>query len=145
MSLDATQLQVLSKTGSPKQKAQANRVLPLLKNRHLLLITLLLSNMLLNEILPVLADSVLGGGVQAVIVSTVLVVIFSEIIPQSVCSTFGLAIGSAMVWPVQILIWTFFIFSWPVAWLLNWILGEHSGVVYRRTELKVRYRSVSLC
>ncbi|KAM0752900.1 DUF21-domain-containing protein [Meredithblackwellia eburnea MCA 4105] len=136
MSLDTTQLNVLAKTGTPKQQYYAKRVIPIRKDGHLLLITLLLGNMIVNETLPVIADGVLGGGVQAVVISTVLVVIFAEIIPQSVCSRFGLAIGASMVWPVQILIWIFYIVAWPVAKLLTWILGEHSGVVYRRAELK---------
>lgn len=65
--------------------------------------------MVVNETLPVLSENVLGGGLQAVVVSTVLIVVyvshldattpdrltptlafsFSEIIPQSLCSRFG--------------------------------------------------------
>lgn len=82
------------------------------------------------------ADGVLGGGVQAVVISTVLIVIFAEIIPQSVCSRFGLAIGSAMVYPVRVLIFVFYIVAWPVSRILSYFLGDHSGVVYRRAELK---------
>ncbi|KAI5480581.1 f-box protein pof6 [Pseudohyphozyma bogoriensis] len=137
MSLDSTQLNVLAKTGTPKQRYYAKRVIPIRKDGHLLLITLLLGNMIaVNETLPVITDGVLGGGVQAVVISTVLVVIFSEIIPQSVCSRFGLAIGSAMVFPTRCLIYIFYIVAWPVARLLTYLLGSHSGVVYRRAELK---------
>ena len=46
------------------------------KNGHLLLVTLLLANMIINETLPIIADAVLGGGIQAVVISTVLIVIF---------------------------------------------------------------------
>ena len=44
------------------------------KNSHLLLTTLILGNMIVNEALPVITDGVLGGGIYAVIISTVLVV-----------------------------------------------------------------------
>lgn len=74
MSLDETQLNVLSISGSPKQKEYANKIKPIRKNGHLLLVTLLLSNMIVNESLPVISDPVLGGGVQSVVVSTVLIV-----------------------------------------------------------------------
>jgi metal transporter CNNM len=37
--------------------------------------TLLLGNMIVNETLPVLSENVLGGGIQAVVVSTVLIVV----------------------------------------------------------------------
>lgn len=44
------------------------------KDSHLLLTTLILGNMIVNEALPVITDGVLGGGIYAVIISTVLVV-----------------------------------------------------------------------
>ncbi len=96
MSLDETQLQVLSLQGTPKQKEYADRIMPIRKDGHLLLTTLLIANMITNETLPIIADPLLGGGVQAVIVSIVLVVIFAELIPQSVCSRYGLAIGAKL-------------------------------------------------
>ncbi|GAA5913632.1 uncharacterized protein JCM6883_004029 [Sporobolomyces salmoneus] len=136
MTLDTTQLQVLIKSGSPRQQVWASKVLPLRKNGHLLLITLLISNMIFNEALPVIAESVFGGGIQAVVASTAMIVVFAEVIPQSVCSRFGLQIGAAMVWPVRIMIAILFIIAWPIAKLLEFILGPHDGIVYRRTELK---------
>ena len=57
-----------------KQKLYANKIKPIRKNGHLLLVTLLLANMIVNESLPVISDPVLGGGVQSVVVSTVLIV-----------------------------------------------------------------------
>ncbi len=44
------------------------------KDSHLLLTTLILGNMIVNEALPVITDGVLGGGIQAVVISTALVV-----------------------------------------------------------------------
>ena len=52
----------------------ANKIKPIRKDGHLLLVTLLLANMITNETLPVIADPVLGGGAQSVVVSTVLIV-----------------------------------------------------------------------
>ena len=56
------------------QKMYANKIKPIRKDGHLLLVTLLLANMIVNETLPVISDPVLGGGVQSVVVSTVLIV-----------------------------------------------------------------------
>jgi metal transporter CNNM len=58
-----------------EQRRYAEKIKPIRKNGHLLLVTLLLSNMIVNETLPVIADPVLGGGVQGVVVSTVLIVL----------------------------------------------------------------------
>lgn len=136
MSLDETQLHVLSISGTPKQRKYAAKILPIRKNGHLLLITLLLANMIVNETLPVISEPALGNGVISVVVSTVLIVIFSEIIPQSLCTRYGLAIGAQMAWFVRILIFTIGIVSWPVAKFMEILLGPHHGIMYRRAELK---------
>ena len=57
-----------------QQRSYANKIRPIRENGHLLLVTLLLANMIVNESLPVIAAPVLGGGIQSVIVSTVLIV-----------------------------------------------------------------------
>ena len=59
---------------SSQQRIYANKIMPIRENGHLLLVTLLLANMIVNESLPVIADPVLGGGIQSVVVSTVLIV-----------------------------------------------------------------------
>ncbi len=52
----------------------ANKIKPIRKDGHLLLVTLLLANMIVNETLPVISAPVLGGGPQSVVVSTILIV-----------------------------------------------------------------------
>jgi metal transporter CNNM len=77
-----------------------------------------------------------AAGIIAVVASTVLLVIFSEIIPQAVCSRHGLAIGAFFAWPVRILICVLFIVAWPIAKVLDMLLGSQHGVLYRSAELK---------
>ncbi|KIJ67290.1 hypothetical protein HYDPIDRAFT_173888 [Hydnomerulius pinastri MD-312] len=136
MSLDETQLNVLSICGTPQQKRYADKIKPIRQNGHLLLVTLLLANMIVNESLPIISDPVLGGGVQSVVVSTVLIVIFSEIIPQSLCTRHGLYLGAKMAGFTRVLIYLMGIVAWPVAKLLEFVLGAHHGIIYRRAELK---------
>ncbi|TKY85794.1 hypothetical protein EX895_005335 [Sporisorium graminicola] len=136
MSLDETQLQVLALQGTPKQKRYAEKIMPIRKDGHLLLTTLLIANMITNETLPIIADPLLGGGVQAVIVSIVLVVIFAELIPQSVCSRYGLAIGAKLAPLTRVVIIILWPIAYPVSRVLHWTLGPHHGIVYRRSELK---------
>ncbi|ORX81142.1 DUF21-domain-containing protein [Basidiobolus meristosporus CBS 931.73] len=137
MSLDQTNLHILATSGDEKQKKYAARIQPIRENGHLLLVTLLLTNTLVNETLPILFDSLFGGGgFTAILVSTGLIVLFGEIIPQSVCSRHGLRVGAFFAWPVRILIWIMWIIAYPIACLLDWILGEHHGVIYRRAELR---------
>ncbi|ODN76402.1 CBS domain-containing protein [Cryptococcus wingfieldii CBS 7118] len=135
-SVDPTQLQVLSISGTAKQQEYARLIMPVRKDSHLLLTTLILGNMIVNEALPVVADGVLGGGIVAVVISTALVVIFAEIIPQSICSRYGLLIGARMAKIVRVMIWIAFPIAWPIAKLLEYILGAHHGIIYRRSELQ---------
>ncbi|OMH86107.1 hypothetical protein AX774_g337 [Zancudomyces culisetae] len=94
MSLDSTNLAIISVSGTEKQKAYVKKIMPLRKNGHRLLVTLLLGNTILNETLPIVFDSIFEGGVKAVIMSTVFILLFGEVIPQSVCVRYGLAIGA---------------------------------------------------
>lgn len=79
MGLDETNLQVMLESGSESEKKNAIRVLGLLsKGKYWVLVTLLLSNVIVNEALPIVLDSIIGGGYLAVLISTALIVIFGE-------------------------------------------------------------------
>lgn len=81
-------------------------------------------------------DDLFHGGLLAILASTSLIVVFGEILPQSICSRYGLAIGAFFAWPVQILIWVLWIIAYPISRLLDWMLGQNREVLYRRAELK---------
>jgi metal transporter CNNM len=61
------------------------------RGRHWVLVSLLLSNTITNETLPIVLDREAEGGWSAVLVST-LIVILGEIISQSICAKYGLSI-----------------------------------------------------
>ncbi|KAK7935507.1 hypothetical protein PG985_001002 [Apiospora marii] len=137
MGQDGIYLQVISRDPEEPQRKNAKRVHDLLnKGKHWVLVTLLLSNVIVNETLPVVLDRCFGGGVAAVIGSTVLIVIFGEILPQSVCVRYGLQIGGYMSGPVLALMYTMAPVAWPTAKLLDWLLGEDHGTVYKKSGLK---------
>ncbi|KAJ9084461.1 hypothetical protein DSO57_1024142 [Entomophthora muscae] len=136
MSLDETNLEILIKSGTSQQKSWALRILPIRKNGHLLLVTMMLANTLTNMSLPVLIDEIFGGGVYAVLISTGLILVFGEIIPQAFCARHGLRIGALFAWPVRVLIWIMFPVAYPFATLLDFLLGENHGFMYRKAELK---------
>ncbi|GKT46465.1 protein MAM3 [Colletotrichum spaethianum] len=137
MGQDSIYLQVLAGDPDESQSKNAKRVYNLLKKgKHWVLVTLLLSNVIVNESLPVVLDRCLGGGVEAVVGSTVLIVIFGEVVPQSVCVRYGLQIGGYMSKPVLVLMWLMAPIAWPTAKLLDWALGEDHGTVYKKSGLK---------
>lgn len=137
MGQDEIHLQVIQTSGEESEKKNAASVLGLLrKGKHWVLVTLLLSNVITNETLPIVLDRSLGGGWPAVVGSTVLIVIFGEIVPQSICVRFGLPIGAWMAPCVLVLMYLMSPVAWPIAKLLDKLLGKDHGTVYKKAGLK---------
>lgn len=77
MGQDEVYLEVIHDSGEPQEKLHSGRVLRLLKRgKHWVLVTLLLSNVITNETLPIVLDRSLGGGWPAVVSSTALIGMF---------------------------------------------------------------------
>uniref|UniRef100_A0A060TIW5 ARAD1D41734p n=1 Tax=Blastobotrys adeninivorans TaxID=409370 RepID=A0A060TIW5_BLAAD len=137
MGQDEVYLQVMEQSGEASEKKCARRVLKLLKRgKHWVLVTLLLSNVITNETLPIVLDRCLGGGWPAVVSSTIAIVIFGEIIPQSISVRYGLSVGATFAPFVLALMYIMYPVAYPVAMLLDYILGEDHGTVYKRAGLK---------
>lgn len=86
MGQDGIYLQVVSRDPSEPQQKNAKRVYDLLmKGKHWVLVTLLLANVIVNESLPVVLDRCLGGGVAAVIGSTILIGQYPPRTPMAAC------------------------------------------------------------
>lgn len=84
--------------------------------------------------MPIFLDRLVGP-IIAVVLSVSGVLIFGEIIPQAVCSRYGLAISARCAWLIWFLIAIVFPVSYPVSLLLDCILG-HESTMYRRAEIK---------
>lgn len=138
MGLDELHLRVLSASSDdPVEKKNAKKVLALMqKGRHWVLVVLLLGNVIINESLPIFLDSAIGGGVAAVAISTAAIVIFGEIIPQSLSVRYGLSIGAACTPFVLGLMYIFAPVAYPIAKLLDYVLGANEAHTYRKAELK---------
>lgn len=137
MGQDEIYLQVIKTSGEGSERKNAASVLRLLKKgKHWVLVTLLLSNVITNETLPIVLDRSLGGGWPAVLGSTALIVIFGEVVPQSICVRYGLPIGAWMAPCVLVLMYLMSPVAWPVAKLLDYLLGEDHGTIYKKAGLK---------
>lgn len=136
MTQDEVHLQVLAVSGETSDQKNASKVLALLKQgKHWILVALLLGNTITNEALPVVLGEILGGGLVAVVGSTVLVVIFGEIIPQSICARHALRVGAWMVSGVSIFMYIISPIGWPIAKLLDILVGHNHGTIYKKSEL----------
>lgn len=137
MGQDEVYLKVIASSGEPTEQKHAKKVLLLVgRGKHWVLVTLLLSNVITNETLPIVLDRVLGGGWAAVVASTVSIVIFGEVIPQSICVRYGLQVGALFSPFVVILMYIMYPVAYPCALLLDYLLGEDHGTVYKKSGLK---------
>ncbi|XP_078430491.1 CBS domain protein (DUF21) [Wolffia australiana] len=135
MSLSLVDLEVLAKSGTPSDRKHAARILPVVRRQHLLLCTLLMCNAAAMEALPIFLDSLISAW-GAILISVTLVLLFGEIIPQAVCSHYGLAIGAGVAPLVRVLVWICFPIAYPISKLLDHLLGKGHVALFRRSELK---------
>ncbi|GMN34230.1 hypothetical protein TIFTF001_004576 [Ficus carica] len=156
MSLSLVDLEVLAKSGTNKDRLHAGalgscltllalgwydapcprrKILPVVRKQHLLLCTLLICNAAAMEALPIFLDSLVTAWV-AILISVTLILLFGEIIPQAVCSRYGLAVGAAVAPFVRVLVCICFPVAYPISKLLDYLLGEGHDALFRRAELK---------
>ncbi|CAH9120691.1 unnamed protein product [Cuscuta epithymum] len=135
MSLGLVDLEVLSKSGRPRDRLHASKILPVVKNQHLLLCTLLIGNSLAMESLPIFLDKLVPSW-AAILLSVTLILVFSEIMPQAICTRYGLTVGATVAPFVRLLLWVFFPVAYPISKVLDWMLGKDHSALLRRAELK---------
>lgn len=137
MGQDEVYLKVIASSGEPLERKYAKKVLRLIgRGKHWVLVTLLLCNVITNETLPIVLDRCLGGGWPAIVAATALIVVFGEIIPQSICVRYGLQVGAIFAPFVLMLMYIMYPIAYPCALLLDHILGEDHGTVYKKSGLK---------
>lgn len=114
--------------------ARAARVLPLRRNSHLTLASILLTN-----VAVISATSLVLGehfnGLLAGIASTLLIVIFGEVIPQALFVSRALAFCSALAPVMWIMVIATYPISKPLQLLLDAILGKEVAHLQSRHEL----------
>ncbi|KAG2759515.1 hypothetical protein PC129_g8198 [Phytophthora cactorum] len=142
MSLDLIGLEIVVAAGEDEHATEkermnsdaAKKVIPLRRNGNLLLTTLLLGNVSVNVLTSIITAD-LTSGLFGFIASTILILIFGEIVPQALCSKYALVIGGKVVPFVRVLIALFYIFAKPVSLALDATLGEDIGTVFTRRQL----------
>ncbi|XP_032355498.1 metal transporter CNNM2 isoform X3 [Etheostoma spectabile] len=135
MALDPMELQIVQNCGTEKEKNYAKKIEPVRSQGNYLLCSLLLGNVLVNTTLTILLDDIAGSGLIAVVMSTIGIVIFGEIVPQAICSRHGLAVGANTIFLTKFFMLLTFPASYPVSKLLDYLLGQEIGTVYNREKL----------
>jgi metal transporter CNNM len=95
---------------------------------------LLLSNSLCLEALPIFLDKIVPSYL-AIIISTIAVVVFGEVIPQAYCTgQHKIAIGFFFAPFIKFLQTVLYIFVGPITYVLDNWLGHHDGKIVLTPE-----------
>ncbi|XP_059056452.1 unextended protein-like [Achroia grisella] len=135
MSLDRTELKIISNTGTEQERKYARAIMPVRDHGNYLLCSILLGNVAVNSTFTILLDE-LTSGLFAVIFSTLAIVLLGEITPQAICSRHGLMVGAKSIMITKAVMALTAPMAFPVSKLLDYFLGEEIGSVYNRERLK---------
>ncbi|KRY29679.1 Metal transporter CNNM2 [Trichinella spiralis] len=134
MTLDKTDLRIILKCGDKQERKFAEKIYPIRKKGNYLLCSLLLGNVIVNSAISILFDD-LTSGVIALVISSLGIVIFGEILPQAICSRYGLAVGAYTVVMTRFFMLLTAPLSWPISKILDKCLGEEVGQIYNKERL----------
>ena len=144
MSLSVLELRLLSEVGRTDNNGDeedaardgeliasarcARRVLPLVRQKHLVLVTLLLTTALADEVLPLCINAIAPTWV-AVVVSVIFMLLFTEILPTAVFTDtrVNLKLTSSLTPFVWFLIFVEGMITWPMAVLLKCCIDRRYG------------------
>lgn len=130
MSLDPAELKRKAKLGN----RQAQRVLPLRQRTHLTLASILLVNVAAVSANSLVLEQQLNGWLAGAL-STILIVIFAEIMPQALFSKNPLAWMSALAPLMKLMIGITYLISKPLEWLLDRLFPRRANQLQSRQEL----------
>eukprot|EP01056_Protomagalhaensia_sp_Gyna25_P005147 Protomagalhaensia_sp_Gyna_25__5146@NODE_602_length_3032_cov_20_299365_g465_i0_p1_GENE_NODE_602_length_3032_cov_20_299365_g465_i0NODE_602_length_3032_cov_20_299365_g465_i0_p1_ORF_typecomplete_len681_score106_53DUF21/PF01595_20/1_4e38CBS/PF00571_28/71CBS/PF00571_28/0_00089PRK/PF00485_18/0_13_NODE_602_length_3032_cov_20_299365_g465_i0342076 len=140
LSIDNIQLKILQEEGTADERSHAKRLEAVLANHHLLLVTLLLANSIAMEALPIFLNKTVPEW-AAVALSVTAILAFGEVLPQALCTgKWQIPIVMKSLPIVDALIFLFYGLSWPIAKVLDYILGHATQTYYARSHLKALIR-----
>lgn len=130
MSLDISDLKRKAKNGNKK----ARRVLPLRRNAHLSLASILLTNVAVISATSLVLEHRFNGLIAG-IASTLLIVIFGEIFPQALFMKHALNVTARLAGVLRWMIIITYPIAKPLQQLLDKLFGREATKLHSRREL----------
>ncbi len=132
LSLNISDLERKAKLGN----IYAKRILPLRRNSHLTIASIIISNVGAISATSLVLHNIMNGW-AAGILSTVFIVVFSEVIPQAIFIRHSLILTGRLSFFMNIMIVLTYPLSKPLELLLNKIVGQETKEFMSRNELGI--------
>ncbi len=129
-SLDVNELRRKMELGN----AQAAKLYPIRAKGNQLLVTLILGNVLVNSALTVVLNS-FTAGIIAIIVSTILITTFGEVLPAAYLNKHGMRFGASLSLQLGGMMKYSGWLTEPVGKFLDRTIGDNERKVYSKEEL----------
>ncbi|KAF6002089.1 hypothetical protein F1559_000159 [Cyanidiococcus yangmingshanensis] len=126
-SIDVIYLEALAKDPRSTYQRQAQTLLPLRRRGNLLLVSLVLIGTSAQELTALLADALLAGGTgESLLLSTVLVFVFGNILPvvYALQPEYGLRFAAACARLMRVILIPLYPVAFPIAWILDKTVGR---------------------
>jgi metal transporter CNNM len=143
MAIDITDLLILRKAGTPKQRKQAEYLLPIRKNGNRILCTLLLSNVASNSLVTVFLNNLINSGWATFVLSTISLCIIGEVVPQAVFNRHGFLLASKSIMFIKFMLIITAPFAYPIGLILDKILGAEAGDKKKFLTNKIKFFHLS--
>ncbi|XP_020221737.1 DUF21 domain-containing protein At5g52790 isoform X2 [Cajanus cajan] len=114
LSFSQVDLEVLVKAGQPQIQKNAAKIMSIVKNEHLVLCTLLIAKSMALEGVSLFMEKMFPEWLAVIIAATILA-IAAEIIPQALCSRYGLSVGATLSPFVRVLMLIFLPITYPLS------------------------------
>lgn len=135
MTLDIMSLEILINAGSVKEKKMAAAVLPIRRRGNLILCSLTMANVVVNVVISMLSDKLIGGTGLAILYASLGILVFGEITPQALCNRYSLFIAYKTIYFTKLAICITFPIAFPVSIVLDKLLGEDMGRMLNKATL----------
>ncbi|KAF0987995.1 hypothetical protein HZS_718 [Henneguya salminicola] len=139
MALTPRELDLIKASGTSKEKKYATQIYPIRKKGNILLCSILFGITIFNASATVIIDSLTTGAV-AIVISTISIVLLCELLPQSICSKYGLTISAHTTFITKILMIVTWPVSFPLGKFLDYLLGDETPTSYNRQQLLEVFR-----
>eukprot|EP01102_Stenamoeba_stenopodia_P003424 TRINITY_DN1341_c0_g1_i2.p1 TRINITY_DN1341_c0_g1~~TRINITY_DN1341_c0_g1_i2.p1 ORF type:complete len:260 (-),score=41.14 TRINITY_DN1341_c0_g1_i2:757-1536(-) len=135
MSNDLLSLEIILENGSDLSKKFASRVYPLRQRGTWVLCTLSIGSCAVNVLIVLILADLLKI-VLGVVVSTFLVVIICELIPQALCHHYALAVAYHTTPILYFFLVLLSPIAFPVGFILDLLFGKEFFTLYSKEEFK---------